>query len=640
MKVRYLVAALLFACVSADDRPALAVSGCGTRNFSGTLVYECYDAADSYATFSNNCGTQRLSAEAASHGAVPTDIVPCPRPGGGQSSSGGGTRPYTTQLMDAAKSYFQSGEYTRAAIEYASAERLYRSNGDGANAAIAARNKRMATCYSDIKAWPDSADLLRELHGDRPKMGTLIDANERGVCREFPPATEWLRNRIAALDAKEKAEEDRQRAQQKAIDDQKRAQQEADNRRLAEAKAREDAGRRKEHEEQVATCETAVNDIAARYPAELPPWQAPDADFEVSTPGSEVAALLGQMKGLFDFDWGPMEEDCAKAGLSDRSKALAARRDDFEKRVAARDKTHDVARQNAIDGAAAGRKQESCSAITDKDHPSGGPCEEGKGELLAAREMRKTDPPLAQTRYRQAAQKYNDAHDFRMQIDVLIEAGLPLAEAVAKRVAERSFTPTPSPPLKAAAPASEAIIAHMETDPSRFTLNIGDKMNCEATIRPQINALNEAVTYLIANEPPSSGSKVQVGKCATRLMKFYQAGLTFGPAPGVGLTAVSSQQANHEQRACLTLKADLLAKACKCSEEGQAFSTDPQVQDQMISTFKSVKQIEKRMRDAGVVNPALRKMIEKANNVHDCFNLNSLQVLGNTEAALKRAFGP
>jgi hypothetical protein len=120
---------------------------------------------------------------------------------------------------------------------------------------------------------------------------------------------------------------------------------------------------------------------------------------------------------------------------------------------------------------------------------------------------------------------------------------------------------------------------------------------------------------------------------------MYQAGMLFGPAPGVGITAVASQAANHEKRACLTLKADFLSKKCKCAAQGESFSTDPEVQDETIRAFKSVQELEKRSRDMGIVNPAVRKMVEKATNVHDCFNLNTIQVLNNTEKALQGAIG-
>jgi hypothetical protein len=176
-------------------------------------------------------------------------------------------------------------------------------------------------------------------------------------------------------------------------------------------------------------------------------------------------------------------------------------------------------------------------------------------------------------------------------------------------------------------------------DPSRFTLNIGNTMACEAAIRPQIYALNEQITRLIANEPPASGSKVSVGECAARILRLYQAGVVLGPAPGVGITAVSSQASNHEQRACLTLKADFLSKACKCAAQDQAFSTNPDVEDKALAAFRSVQTLEKRMRDLGIVNPAIRKMVEKANNVHDCFNLNTIEVLNNTEKALQGVVG-
>jgi hypothetical protein len=274
------------------------------------------------------------------------------------------------------------------------------------------------------------------------------------------------------------------------------------------------------------------------------------------------------------------------------------------------DATQDL-KQRVVAQISQGQSSTSCSTITDKDHPSAGPCKQARSTLDAARFTKSANPSLAKERYKDAAEAFQQVGDFAMAATAMIEGGV----------------------------APSALAPPIELDPSRFTLNVGDKASCEATIWPIINALNEEITQLISNEPPASGSKVPVGQCAARILNMYQAGMLFGPAPGVGITAVASQAANHEKRACLTLKADFLSKKCKCAAQGESFSTDPEVQDETIRAFKSVQELEKRSRDMGIVNPAVRKMVEKATNVHDCFNLNTIQVLNNTEKALQGAIG-
>jgi RNA polymerase subunit RPABC4/transcription elongation factor Spt4 len=71
--------------------PAGAQSGSGWLVIQGTRVYSQADMARGIATFSNECGTQTLTHAQLGAGAIPNQIIPCPRPeaGGGNRSSGG-----------------------------------------------------------------------------------------------------------------------------------------------------------------------------------------------------------------------------------------------------------------------------------------------------------------------------------------------------------------------------------------------------------------------------------------------------------------------------------------------------------------------------------------------------------------------
>jgi hypothetical protein len=68
-----------------NDEAQAQVSRCGMRNFNGTQVQECVTEPDRRAVLSNSCGTEILDVYALSRGAVPTTIVPCPRPGSNPS---------------------------------------------------------------------------------------------------------------------------------------------------------------------------------------------------------------------------------------------------------------------------------------------------------------------------------------------------------------------------------------------------------------------------------------------------------------------------------------------------------------------------------------------------------------------------
>lgn len=67
--------------------PARAESGYQTIN--GTRVFTEIDRSRGVATFSNDCGSQTLTQRQLQAGAIPDDIIPCPR----RRASGGGTLP-------------------------------------------------------------------------------------------------------------------------------------------------------------------------------------------------------------------------------------------------------------------------------------------------------------------------------------------------------------------------------------------------------------------------------------------------------------------------------------------------------------------------------------------------------------------
>jgi len=52
----------------------------GYQTIRGTRVYTQIDHANSRATFSNDCGSQVLTQRELQNGAIPTDIIPCPKP--------------------------------------------------------------------------------------------------------------------------------------------------------------------------------------------------------------------------------------------------------------------------------------------------------------------------------------------------------------------------------------------------------------------------------------------------------------------------------------------------------------------------------------------------------------------------------
>jgi len=190
---------------------------CSDRTINGTSVHECYDGAQGEAVLTNSCGTQRMSAQDLSNGAIPTDIVPCPRSSGGSShSDSGSNRDFYYQMasseMNKGSNSFRNKDYLMAEVQYESAEEQYRKLGDGRNADIAARAKRQSQCWAGMSSYNDQPSLLRMLRGERPAFALMPGSeSQQGVCREFPDAMNWLNSRINSAAAKDAQQREAQR---------------------------------------------------------------------------------------------------------------------------------------------------------------------------------------------------------------------------------------------------------------------------------------------------------------------------------------------------------------------------------------------------------------------------------------------
>jgi hypothetical protein len=111
-----------------------------------------------------------------------------------------------------------------------------------------------------------------------------------------------------------------------------------------------------------------------------------------------------------------------------------------------------TARQNAVAQVSQGKGATSCSTITDKDHPSSGPCRQAQSTLDAARSAKKANPSVAQDRYREAAETFRRIGDFAMAVNALIEGGLPAT----------ALGPNPNAPV---APSTRGLLESYDPGP-------------------------------------------------------------------------------------------------------------------------------------------------------------------------------
>jgi hypothetical protein len=162
-----------------------------------------------------------------------------------------------------------------------------------------------------------------------------------------------------------------------------------------------------------------------------------------------------------------------------------------------------------------------------------------------------------------------------------------------------------------------------------------DPKTCIASIASEANAIQKRMDALQNSEPPyvDGQQKVEIGSCASRLDKLFKRNpIAFGPTQGI--TAFENKAANLEERSCLQLKQDYLRQACECSRKGTTFSTDEAIQDQTLEAYAAVQKLEKEGRDKGIKNPIIKKIVSKAAEIRDCYNVQTIEILHQTENTL------
>jgi hypothetical protein len=163
-------------------------------------------------------------------------------------------------------------------------------------------------------------------------------------------------------------------------------------------------------------------------------------------------------------------------------------------------------------------------------------------------------------------------------------------------------------------------------------LNIPNPSDCDASLNKTSTAIDEKIRELEKQEPAwENGPDVEVGSCTSRLQKLFGKLGEFN----LRVTSIAKQVANREARACLHLKREYLQNACKCIRKGITISTEEVIQDQSIEAFAAVKRLEQRARDHGVQSGIIRDIVERASEIRDCHNLQTIETLRSTERALR-----
>lgn len=122
----------------------------GSQVIQGTHVRTTIYHERGYAVFENDCGSQRLSQGQLQAGAIPRDIIPCPRPGATTPSA---PRPSSEQrLWAAVAAGIQSGGLFGKSKVGIGLGRNYSSRAEAERGAVSTCQERVRSCQV-VAAW-------------------------------------------------------------------------------------------------------------------------------------------------------------------------------------------------------------------------------------------------------------------------------------------------------------------------------------------------------------------------------------------------------------------------------------------------------------------------------------------------------
>jgi hypothetical protein len=170
---------------------AAAYAQSGYQTINGTRVFTQIDQARGVATFSNECGSQTLTQSELQGGAIPDQIIPCPRPGAHRESDDtqrsrpapqfderAEPRARSRRLVTEGDGFYDRKQYRQAIQKYEEAKKIQLAANLVTLYQITKLKAERATCLIQI----DSA--LRQ--GSAGAKQEALGAAQTTVCRRFP----------------------------------------------------------------------------------------------------------------------------------------------------------------------------------------------------------------------------------------------------------------------------------------------------------------------------------------------------------------------------------------------------------------------------------------------------------------------
>lgn len=138
---------------------ASASAQSGYQTINGTRVYTVIDQAAGIATFSNECGTQRLTQRELQGGAIPSRIIPCPRPTSPKLDDARGLNEAKVFWREA-EALFNDKSYGAAADKFEQAAKSFSRAGNPKGVELARREVRRSVCYDfATRNWSNAGEL-------------------------------------------------------------------------------------------------------------------------------------------------------------------------------------------------------------------------------------------------------------------------------------------------------------------------------------------------------------------------------------------------------------------------------------------------------------------------------------------------
>jgi hypothetical protein len=161
-------------------------------------------------------------------------------------------------------------------------------------------------------------------------------------------------------------------------------------------------------------------------------------------------------------------------------------------------------------------------------------------------------------------------------------------------------------------------LAHAKCDAS--DPRIAEQIKFINKKRDELKKLMDATKYV--------GKEVKRGNCAATLLRI-------GAVPPFALPPDEAVKNLHEAISCLALDKFHLVQSCKCGDLGLKYSQDEAAQIATLKAYKEVQALRQKAIKIGIFNKAIRNIVERADEIRQCFDMNTVSMLRKLETDLQ-----